>query len=112
MRIASAADVAAVDWPPGLLLLADSRHPSMAGGTGVAFAWDLAADLALRYRLMVGGGLAGDNVGAAVRRLRPWGVDASSRLESSPGIKDAARVREFVRAARAAEAELLAPVSS
>jgi phosphoribosylanthranilate isomerase len=76
------------------------------GGTGQVFPWSWAEDLALHYRVLLSGGLAADNVGSAVRQLRPWGVDASSRLESSPGVKDSGRIRDFVRAARQAEEEV------
>jgi indole-3-glycerol phosphate synthase/phosphoribosylanthranilate isomerase len=55
---------------------------------------------AARGRLMLAGGLTPENVGAAIADVRPWAVDASSSLESSPGVKDHARVRAFVRAAR------------
>jgi indole-3-glycerol phosphate synthase / phosphoribosylanthranilate isomerase len=51
-------------------------------------------------RLMLAGGLDASNVGAAIASVRPWAVDASSRLESAPGIKDHAKVRAFVEAAR------------
>jgi indole-3-glycerol phosphate synthase / phosphoribosylanthranilate isomerase len=51
-------------------------------------------------RLMLAGGLDASNVGAAIASVRPWAVDASSRLESTPGIKDHAKVRAFVEAAR------------
>ena len=51
-------------------------------------------------RVMLAGGLAADNVRDAIEAVRPWAVDASSRLESSPGIKDHARVRAYVEAAR------------
>jgi indole-3-glycerol phosphate synthase/phosphoribosylanthranilate isomerase len=51
-------------------------------------------------RVMLAGGLGPDNVRTAIERVRPWAVDASSSLESEPGIKDAARVRAFVEAAR------------
>ena len=49
---------------------------------------------------MLAGGLAADNVREAIDAVRPWAVDASSSLESEPGIKDHERVREFVAAAR------------
>jgi phosphoribosylanthranilate isomerase len=52
-------------------------------------------------RVMLAGGLAADNVRFAIERVRPWAVDASSRLEVSPGVKDPERVRAFVEAARA-----------
>jgi phosphoribosylanthranilate isomerase len=105
-RLSSAA-AAGVAWPPGQLLLADTHADHLPGGTGKTFPWDWAADLALRYRLILSGGLSGANVAAAVRAVRPWGVDASSGLESTPGVKDPDRVRAYVRAARRAEAEVL-----
>ena len=61
--------------------------------------WDRAA--AEPGRIVLAGGLAADNVAAAIAHVRPWAVDASSRLESAPGIKDANRVRAYVEAARA-----------
>ena len=51
-------------------------------------------------RVVLAGGLSAANVGAAIQRVRPWAVDASSRLETSPGIKDHTRVRAYVEAAR------------
>ena len=60
--------------------------------------WDRAA--AEPGRVMLAGKLAADNVAEAIRRVRPWAVDAASRLESAPGIKDPAKVRAFVEAVR------------
>jgi indole-3-glycerol phosphate synthase len=62
--------------------------------------WDRAA--AAAGRVVLAGGLDGTNVAEAIRRVRPWAVDASSRLESEPGIKDHAKVRAYVDAARSA----------
>jgi len=70
------------------------------GGSGVTFAWDLASEFP--YRAIIAGGLDAANVGEAIALASPWGVDACSRLESSPGKKDRRRVEEFVRAALAA----------
>ena len=60
--------------------------------------WERAA--AAEGRVVLAGKLDSENVRAAIQRVRPWGVDASSRLEISPGVKDHARVRAYVRAAR------------
>jgi phosphoribosylanthranilate isomerase len=64
---------------------------------GIAFDWTLARGAA--PKLILAGGLDASNVAEAIRIAKPWGVDASSRLESSPGIKDHEKVRRFVAAA-------------
>ena len=89
--------------PPHVTLL-DTAHPTLAGGTGRSFAWDAVAALAATRDVMIAGGLDGDNVAAAIAKVRPFGVDASSRLEVAAGIKDPERVRRFVAAVRACEA--------
>jgi phosphoribosylanthranilate isomerase len=78
--------------------LIDSPTPGY-GGSGQVFNWKLAAGM--RGRVILAGGLDNSNVGRAIETARPWGVDACSRLECSPGIKDPARVRAFVSAALA-----------
>lgn len=67
------------------------------GGSGVLFDWTLAAQF--NRRKIVAGGLDDANVQAAIRATDPWGVDACSKLESAPGIKDEAKIRSFVKAA-------------
>lgn len=54
---------------------------------------------------MLAGGLTPDNVGEAIDRVRPWGVDVATGVEASPGHKDPVKVRDFIRNARAAEPE-------
>jgi tryptophan synthase beta subunit len=85
---------------PGLELLLD--HPS-GGGSGRSWDFALARSLVGRgRRVWIAGGLGPENVGEAIRAASPYGVDASSSLESSPGRKDRARVAAFVAAVRAA----------
>ena len=79
--------------------LLDAPSPRF-GGSGQTFDWRLAASFS--HRMLIAGGLDGSNVAAAIQAASPWGVDACSRLESSPGKKDPARVRDFVQAALAA----------
>lgn len=71
-------------------------------GTGTTVDWNRAAAVAAQRPTILAGGLGPDNVASAVRQVRPWGVDASSSLESAPGRKDPARVASFVRAAHLA----------
>jgi phosphoribosylanthranilate isomerase len=77
-------------------------HPADHGGTGRRVDTDLAATLAARTQVLLAGGLDAKNVAAGVEIVRPAGVDASSRLETSPGRKDPDRVRAFVTRARQA----------
>ena len=74
-------------------------HPAAAGGTGETVDFALAAELAARAPCLLAGGLGAHNVADAIRAVRPRGVDASSRLESSPGVKSPELVRDFVRQA-------------
>ncbi len=73
-------------------------------GMGRPPSWERAALLARRVRVVLAGGLDPDNVGEAVRRVQPWGVDVSSGVESARGVKDPHKVRAFIRAARLAQA--------
>ena len=72
-------------------------------GAGEPVDWIFAAALARRGNMILAGGLTAANVGPAVAAVKPWGVDVSSGVEAAPGVKDPARVREFIQAARAAE---------
>jgi len=83
-------------------------HPASPGGTGRRVDLGLAARLAAVAPCLLAGGLDAHSVGPAIEHVRPAGVDASSRLESAPGVKDSARVAAFVRAALAALEEVTA----
>ena len=90
----------ASDYATDALLL-DSFDASIAGGTGKVFDWTLALRTRnLVPKLFLAGGLGPENVGAAVARVQPYGVDACSLLESGPGRKDIGRVRAFINAVR------------
>ncbi|MFH0965728.1 MAG: phosphoribosylanthranilate isomerase [Planctomycetota bacterium] len=89
--------------------LLDARGPAGAGGTGRTCDWTLAAQAAAQHLVVLAGGLSPDNVREAVRTVRPFGVDASSRLEESPGKKDPALLRRFVEEVRKADLENLQP---
>lgn len=75
-------------------------------GAGRTADWTAAAALASRVPVILAGGLSPENVGEALRTVRPWGVDVSSGVESAPGVKDPARVAAFVAAARGFENDL------
>jgi len=77
-------------------------HPRAPGGTGEQVDLALAAELARSGDCLLAGGLDASNVAERIARVRPFGVDASSQLESAPGTKDPQRVRDYVAAARAA----------
>jgi len=90
------------EFPTDAWLL-DAFVSGQRGGTGLAFNWDLAVDaIQLGRPVFLAGGLTPDNVGEAVRKVQPYGVDVSSGVESSPGKKDHAKVRQFIQAAKAA----------
>jgi phosphoribosylanthranilate isomerase len=89
--------------------LIDSRTATAVGGTGRAYDWNVAAATLFQNPqdrpLVAAGGLTPENVAEAIARLKPWGVDVASGVESAPGKKDAAKVRAFVANARATQIE-------
>jgi phosphoribosylanthranilate isomerase len=86
--------------PPGTTLLLDAYDPRRHGGTGTTIDWARAAAIAAREPIVLAGGLTPDNVTEAIARVRPYGVDVSSGVETAPGVKSPARVLAFVAAAR------------
>ena len=74
-------------------------------GSGRTTDWDAAAELAQRLEMILAGGLNPDNVAAAIRHVRPFGVDVSSGVEDQPGIKNTQMIEQFVAAARMAALE-------
>jgi phosphoribosylanthranilate isomerase len=84
--------------------LLDAWSPEARGGTGEKFNWDLAVEARKFGRpVFLAGGLTPENVAAAVRQVRPFGVDVASGVESSPGKKDRTKVKAFIKAVRSAE---------
>jgi phosphoribosylanthranilate isomerase len=84
--------------PPALLV--DAHVKGAYGGTGETGDWALARHLATQASILLAGGLNPENVDVAVRAVNPWGVDVASGVESSPGIKDPAKISAFISAAR------------
>ena len=93
-------------WPADTTFLLDASDPVRRGGTGSAVDWLRAADVARVRRTILAGGLTPENVGGAVRSVRPFGVDVSSGVEEAPGIKDADKVARFLDGARKAFDEM------
>ena len=96
--------LAAVANGPVDIVLIDADEP----GGGVVFDWALADAVPPGVRLLLAGGLHPENVAAAIQRVRPWGVDVSSGVETTPGsgYKDARKLRMFIEHARNAGEEL------
>ncbi|MEZ5839813.1 MAG: phosphoribosylanthranilate isomerase [Hyphomicrobiales bacterium] len=111
LGIASRDDLAAVPDYAAVAdrLLFDAKPPKDAtrpGGLGVPFDWTLLAGLDAGRPFMLSGGLDPDNVAAAIREVRPPGVDVSSGVESQPGVKDPDLIESFVAEARRAAAAI------
>jgi phosphoribosylanthranilate isomerase len=102
VRVASQEDVARAEAMPGEYVMVDTKIDGALGGTGRTFDWRLVADLAKRRKLVLAGGLTAENVAEAIRVVRPWCVDVASGVETSPGVKDMAKVKAFIAAVRGA----------
>lgn len=101
LALAQAADYAAYPGPAAPQLHIEGYSPTAYGGAGARADWSIAAQVAAAYpRLLLAGGLDPDIVHLAIRQVRPWGVDVSSGVETSPGRKDHAKLRAFIAAAR------------
>jgi phosphoribosylanthranilate isomerase len=96
--VLSATDASGAD-----AVLLDTRYQSKPGGTGIAFDMKGVSGLSFPVPVILGGGLTPRNALERVRVLRPWAVDVSSGVESSPGRKDPDLVREFIRIVRSYE---------
>ena len=83
--------------------LFDAAHTDQYGGTGRTTDWDVARRASAKHRIILAGGLKVENVAAAVRIVRPYGIDVASGVESSPGRKDPGLLREFIQEVRRAE---------
>ena len=106
LRVRPGEDVAAAMAPyagaQGILL--DTFVEGVPGGTGASFDWSLVPEDAAKP-IILAGGLDADNVATAIRQVRPYAVDVSGGVEASKGIKDAGKIRAFVRAVRDARCD-------
>lgn len=80
--------------------LLDAYSPKAFGGTGITFNWDTAVVAKKFGPIILAGGLTPDNVTEAIGHVSPYGVDVSSGVESAPGVKDPAKVRDFIKRAK------------
>lgn len=106
LRVRPGEDVAAAMAPyagaRGILL--DTFVEGVPGGTGASFDWSLVPENADKP-IILAGGLDAGNVATAIRQVRPYAVDVSGGVEASKGIKDAGKIRAFVRAVRDARCD-------
>jgi phosphoribosylanthranilate isomerase len=103
LRVQNADSLAALENYATDAFLLDAHSKSGLGGTGEKFNWDLAvAAQKFGKPIFLAGGLTPENVADAVKKVNPFAVDVSSGVESAPGKKDAAKVRAFIAAVRAA----------
>ena len=94
------AQIATLPHRPAPAFLIDAYHPSEYGGSGAVGDWQMAKSIAARFPILLAGGLTAENVKTAISQVHPWGVDVASGVESAPGIKDAAKMEAFIKAAR------------
>jgi len=95
IRVKDASSLAGLDqWPVSAFLL-DTYSRDARGGTGTAFNWDLAREARLPAPMILAGGLGPANIREAIETVRPYGVDLSSGVESEPGRKDHALLRQL-----------------
>jgi len=81
-------------------LLLDTYLPDKVGGTGMTFNWEWALEAGKYGRIILAGGLSPENVATAISIVKPYGVDASSSLERSPGVKDHEKMAQFIESVR------------
>ncbi len=99
VALAGPADVErALALPPDVMPLVDTADRELRGGTGRVAAWNLAAEVGKARPTWLAGGLNAENIIDAAEQVHPWGVDVSSSLEDSPGVKSAAKVAMFFAA--------------
>ena len=89
------------DYPPKMRVLLDGWSPTEAGGTGEVFDWSIARTCQESRPVFLAGGIDAGNLAAAIAEVRPFGIDVSSGVESSPGIKDGEMLRRLFNEARA-----------
>ena len=97
-------------YRPGLsgntpAFMIDGAPRKLPGGNGVCADWNIAREIARDFPILLAGGLTVDNVAEAIEIVQPWGVDVSSGIERAPGLKDHAKVRQFIDRVKARRVE-------
>ena len=100
LHVDDAFDLSLYEHLPVQALLLDAAAGAAYGGLGRTFDWSLIRET--KHKIVLAGGLDASNVALAIARVRPWGVDCCSRIESAPGKKDHKKMTEFLHAARVA----------
>jgi phosphoribosylanthranilate isomerase len=102
MRLRNRQDLRSLAEYDGVVhaLLLDTYLPDKLGGTGRTFNWEWASEAGKYGRIILAGGLNPGNVAAAISIVKPYGVDASSSLEKSPGVKDHEKMAQFIESVR------------
>ena len=101
LRVTATFDPAEIEKYDTDAIMLDAFHQELRGGTGQVVDWTVARSArGLVPRLFLAGGLSPENVGQAIAAVRPYAVDACSSLESTPGRKNAERIKAFVQAVR------------
>ncbi len=96
-RVRDRAEIPEV-WKKAHAVLLDTYSKKAYGGTGRTFNWDLAKKVVEKgFRVILAGGLTPENVVSALEKVRPFGVDVSSGVETNPGVKDKLKIERFVR---------------
>jgi phosphoribosylanthranilate isomerase len=98
IKAVTVADPQCSVWPAHTKLLLDVHDEEKRGGTGRTVDWTAAASVAAKRKILLAGGLTPENVADAVARVRPFGIDVSSGVERSPGVKDHQRLRALFEA--------------
>jgi phosphoribosylanthranilate isomerase len=109
-RVAADFPLSSLDkYHDAFAFLLDGTRAGQFGGTGANADWNVARRAVPAHRIILAGGLVPENVGVAIRSVRPYAVDVASGVESKPGKKDHARMKEFIEEVRRAEQQLEAP---
>jgi phosphoribosylanthranilate isomerase len=106
-RVAADFPLATLDkFHDAFAFLLDGSRAGQFGGTGTAADWNVAHRAVAAHRIILAGGLTPENVGAAIRTVRPYAVDVASGVESKPGKKDHLKLKEFIEEVRRTEEQL------